>query len=77
MSKGIKTFLKVTGLLVFMDFTDIAAKGHILYWMDVAHPEAAKDFRDHSNLPKISQIRGTMINKIADYLKWAFEQLEE
>lgn len=73
MSKGIKTFLKITGLLAFMDFTDIAAKGYVLYWMDITHPEAAKDYRDNSDIPKIFQIRGIMINKVADYLKWASE----
>lgn len=75
MDKKIKKILKVIGALVVVDYVDIVAKGQMLYYFDEYHPEAAKDWRDDTNVPKIFKIRSLMIKKIADLTEWLFAQI--
>lgn len=75
MSKKVKKVLKVIGALAFIDLIDITAKGQMLYFFDEYHPEAAKDWRDDDNMPKIFKIRSLMIKKTADLFGWLYAQI--
>ena len=75
MSKKVKKVLKVIGALAIIDLVDITAKGQMLSYFDVCHPEAAKDWRDDDNLPKIFKIRSLMIKKTADLSSWIYDQI--
>lgn len=72
MSKKVKKVLKVIGVLAFMEYTDIAAKGQTLYWMELHHPEAAKDYRINTETNAILRLKAELINKTADFFNWAF-----
>ena len=66
MSKKVKKVLKVIGALAIIDLVDITAKGQMLHFFDEYHPEAARDWRDDGDMPKIFKIRSLMIKKAAD-----------
>lgn len=73
MSKRIKKFLKVIGVLALLDLTDICGKGHMLSYLDRFEPEAAKRFRDTGNsFSKLLKIRFKMIEKSADIITKSF-----
>lgn len=75
MSKKVKKVLKVIGALAIIDYFDITARGQMLSYFDEYHPEAAKDWRDDGDMPKIFKIRSLMIKKIADLWSWIYAQI--
>lgn len=75
MSKKVKKVLKVIGALAVIDYIDITGKGQMLSYFDEYHPEAAKDWRDDTNMPKIFKIRSLAIKKVADLWGWIYAQI--
>lgn len=72
MRKSTKTMIRVGAILAALDVSDMAAKGHVVHWMRMAYPEAAREFEKTTGR---FEIRSKIISKIADYFEWLHDQL--
>ena len=66
MKKSVKTLIAIGAGLAIMDIADIAAKGQMLYAVNVLNPDTATELRDMMG----TSLRPKIIMKIEKAFKW-------